>query len=809
MELIENNPFRVLGLPVTASVREIEKRASELETYAAMGKPKAYDTDFKLSPVLRTSENVIESRKKLQLAEDKFRTSLFWFWSSNSVDELAFDLLRDGNLSKAVAIWEKAVFSNKEESFVQVPVADNLITASSGWPDLDNDDHRIAIEADVYVIEQKNTKTAIATTMADFDDSERWLIECDVEWMAGVDDCAFGMVFGRRNNSYFSFEIAATGFYRFGRTVNWSFESIIEWTEVDDEVIAGYELNHFQVEREVDHVILRINGFELAKIPREPFFGSSIGFKVSGEQTVHFTNLKLSKFEVDKSYANGIKLTNKNFSCAKNLALLHLYRSVSESVLTSEYWVPAVSLFEKFASSDYFDEYVRAVGGSRFVPDWSDTIDYYTRALVEAIKPSLDKPSGITTREFIDSFSVFPDKNFKAVKDLFVARSIQTISNAVEVAERHWKVDASKAVSSGKELISAVELEISRLSSNLGKSSIEYQLASDKVVDALVQCVIDHSHAVFDPVQEMPLLEYGAAIAVTPRSIERVTTNLRMLNLAVAESEIRNLIEKTRSSLERAPRDAIRIGEEFIDASAAHLSAMRKFAKGGTDEYKRVADAVSGTVTQCAIAHFNATKNDEPGVHLYKRAVDIAVSFAARKYALENLSSCEAWIKNKDYMLCYFCRENEPQIETSIPTTMFLETSRTRLLNSTSVEYSCGDVVVPRCLNCKSVHEAITSYKVRLFFSSLGGSLAGFIGGALIYPHFKNVISQAGMVLPVDGWSFVFVSVISAGVIGGLLAYLLIPRVDRGNVRSKHDVNGFPVIHKRLSEGWTFSKPSA
>lgn len=46
MELVLNNPFRVLGLQATASTRDITKRVSDLETFAELGKSKVYPHDF-------------------------------------------------------------------------------------------------------------------------------------------------------------------------------------------------------------------------------------------------------------------------------------------------------------------------------------------------------------------------------------------------------------------------------------------------------------------------------------------------------------------------------------------------------------------------------------------------------------------------------------------------------------------------------------------------------------------------------------------------------------------------------------------
>ena len=52
MDLIYQNPFRVLGIPVTATDREIVKQISDMAIYAEMGKPIEYDSDnfFSIKP---------------------------------------------------------------------------------------------------------------------------------------------------------------------------------------------------------------------------------------------------------------------------------------------------------------------------------------------------------------------------------------------------------------------------------------------------------------------------------------------------------------------------------------------------------------------------------------------------------------------------------------------------------------------------------------------------------------------------------------------------------------------------------------
>lgn len=110
MRLIEENPFRVLGLPVDASEKEIVKRVSDLEIFAEMGKEKQYDSDLDyIAPMNRTPELIKEARQKIEQPKSKFYQSLWWFWPNNSVDELALDVLQDGDYKKALSLWHDAI----------------------------------------------------------------------------------------------------------------------------------------------------------------------------------------------------------------------------------------------------------------------------------------------------------------------------------------------------------------------------------------------------------------------------------------------------------------------------------------------------------------------------------------------------------------------------------------------------------------------------------------------------------------------------------------------------------------------------
>jgi len=110
MDIIYQNPFRVLGIPVTATDREIVKQIGDMAIYAEMGKPIEYDSDnfFSIKPD-RTTESIQEAKQRIDQPKNKLFYAMFWFWenSNNTIDEMAFEELKNGNIEKTIEFWER------------------------------------------------------------------------------------------------------------------------------------------------------------------------------------------------------------------------------------------------------------------------------------------------------------------------------------------------------------------------------------------------------------------------------------------------------------------------------------------------------------------------------------------------------------------------------------------------------------------------------------------------------------------------------------------------------------------------------
>jgi hypothetical protein len=122
LKSIYENPFRILGLPVNAKEREITKRINDLNTFSAIGKEMVYETDFPIfPPVKRTPDLVKEASSKIEQAENRLFYSFFWFSKTSSVDELTFEVLKEGKSEKAIELWEKILVRKKSPATIDLP----------------------------------------------------------------------------------------------------------------------------------------------------------------------------------------------------------------------------------------------------------------------------------------------------------------------------------------------------------------------------------------------------------------------------------------------------------------------------------------------------------------------------------------------------------------------------------------------------------------------------------------------------------------------------------------------------------------
>ncbi len=110
MNAIKENPYRTLGLFGNTTEKELQKQIAIIKRYTEVGKSKSFDFDFPfLGDFKREQQTVKDAASRIEQAKNKVLYALFWFIKNDPIDEVALNHLKDGNLDKAVDIWEKTL----------------------------------------------------------------------------------------------------------------------------------------------------------------------------------------------------------------------------------------------------------------------------------------------------------------------------------------------------------------------------------------------------------------------------------------------------------------------------------------------------------------------------------------------------------------------------------------------------------------------------------------------------------------------------------------------------------------------------
>lgn len=111
LNIIANNPYRVLGVYANATKREILSNKSKSAALLNVGRPVEFPLDFKetgLMPTInRTNESMTEAESRIAIPKEQIKYAQFWFLKSTPLDEVAFNHLIAGDISQAKEFWSK------------------------------------------------------------------------------------------------------------------------------------------------------------------------------------------------------------------------------------------------------------------------------------------------------------------------------------------------------------------------------------------------------------------------------------------------------------------------------------------------------------------------------------------------------------------------------------------------------------------------------------------------------------------------------------------------------------------------------
>ncbi|WP_251620138.1 hypothetical protein [Odoribacter lunatus] len=109
MDIIQINPYRLLGIYSNSSTKERIANNNRLKAFLKVGKTISFQLDLpQLLPAInRTTDAVAKAEAKLTLPNEQLRYAQFWFIKITPMDDIAMNHLFAGNIENAISIWEK------------------------------------------------------------------------------------------------------------------------------------------------------------------------------------------------------------------------------------------------------------------------------------------------------------------------------------------------------------------------------------------------------------------------------------------------------------------------------------------------------------------------------------------------------------------------------------------------------------------------------------------------------------------------------------------------------------------------------
>lgn len=109
MNVLKNNPYRLLGVYTNSPTKERLANHNRMKAFLKVGKPVSFPLDLPqyLQPNNRTDALVADADAKLALPKEQMFYAQFWFVKTTPLDDVAFNHLIAGELSKAEEIWQK------------------------------------------------------------------------------------------------------------------------------------------------------------------------------------------------------------------------------------------------------------------------------------------------------------------------------------------------------------------------------------------------------------------------------------------------------------------------------------------------------------------------------------------------------------------------------------------------------------------------------------------------------------------------------------------------------------------------------
>lgn len=129
MKIINNNPYRQLGVYSTSTQKEVVANQGKMKAFLKVGRQVSFPLDLNelLPEVFRTEDSVAEAISKLTLPTEQLKYAQFWFSKNTQLDEIACAKLTNGDVDGAIEIWNKKASASSLQNLLVCALIKNQL----------------------------------------------------------------------------------------------------------------------------------------------------------------------------------------------------------------------------------------------------------------------------------------------------------------------------------------------------------------------------------------------------------------------------------------------------------------------------------------------------------------------------------------------------------------------------------------------------------------------------------------------------------------------------------------------------------
>lgn len=129
MKIINNNPYRLLGVYSTSTQKEVVANQGKMKAFLKVGRQVSFPLDLNglLPEVIRSEQSVADATSKLALPTEQLKYAQFWFSKCTQLDEIACGKLTNGDIDGAVEIWNKKATASSLQNLLVCALLKNQL----------------------------------------------------------------------------------------------------------------------------------------------------------------------------------------------------------------------------------------------------------------------------------------------------------------------------------------------------------------------------------------------------------------------------------------------------------------------------------------------------------------------------------------------------------------------------------------------------------------------------------------------------------------------------------------------------------